>query len=75
MLAGVVTEAARRFGPAPALVDPDGRPLSYEDLDRRSDEVATGLAAKGIGPGAVVGLALPAGTTYAVAAPTLAAAA
>jgi acyl-CoA synthetase (AMP-forming)/AMP-acid ligase II len=67
MLARVIPEAARRFGPAPALVDPDGRPLSYEELDRRSDEVATGLAAAGIGPGAVVGLALPAGTAYAVA--------
>ena len=67
MLAVTVREAASRFGPAPAFVDPDGRPLSYEDLDRHSDEVATGLAAMGIGPGRVLGLALPAGTAYIVA--------
>jgi acyl-CoA synthetase (AMP-forming)/AMP-acid ligase II len=66
MLAAVIREAARRFGPTAALVDPDGTPLSYAELDRRSDEVATGLAAKGIGPGAVVGLALPTCTAYAV---------
>jgi acyl-CoA synthetase (AMP-forming)/AMP-acid ligase II len=67
MLADVVREAARRFGPSPVLVDPDGRPLAYEDLDRRSDEVATGMNAKGIGPGSVVGLALPTCSAYAVA--------
>ena len=67
MLPSTVRQAAARFGPAPAFVDPHGQPLSYADLDRHSDEVATGLAAVGIGPGKVVGLALPAGTAYVVA--------
>lgn len=67
MLGSQVTKAAARFGPAPVLVAPDGHPLSYEDLDRHSDEVATGLAARGVGPGSVVGLALPAVPAYAVA--------
>ena len=67
MLATTVRSAAARFGAAPAFVDPDGRALSYDELDRRSDEVATGLAARGVGPGTVLGLRLPAGTAYIVA--------
>ena len=67
MLPSTVRQAAARFGPNPAFVDPHGQPLSYADLDRHSDEVAMGLAAAGIGPGAVLGLALDAGTAYVVA--------
>src|SRR5690349_9212635 len=67
MLPTTVREAAARFGPAPAFVDPSGRPLSYDDLDGHSDEVATGMAARGVGPGTVVGLALPTGVAYVVA--------
>jgi acyl-CoA synthetase (AMP-forming)/AMP-acid ligase II len=67
MLPSTVRAAAARFGPAPVFVDPHGQPLSFADLDRRSDEVATGLAAAGIGPGTVLGLALDAGTAYVVA--------
>lgn len=66
MLPSMVRAAAVRFGPAPAFVDPDGRPLTFEDLDRRSDEVATGLRAAGIGPGSVLGLALPASSAYVI---------
>ena len=67
MLPSTVRTAAARFGPAPVFVDPHGQSLSFADLDRQSDEVATGLAAAGIGPGAVLGLALDAGTAYVVA--------
>jgi acyl-CoA synthetase (AMP-forming)/AMP-acid ligase II len=58
-LPATVARAAARFRDRPAFVDPDGTPLSYEDLHRRSDEVAAGLAERGIGPGDVVALTLP----------------
>jgi acyl-CoA synthetase (AMP-forming)/AMP-acid ligase II len=67
MLPTTLNAAADRFGPAPAFVGPDGRTVSYAELDRHSDEVATGMAAAGIGPGTVVGLALGTGTAYVVA--------
>ncbi|MEY2566849.1 MAG: hypothetical protein QOE35_1378 [Actinomycetota bacterium] len=67
MLPSRVRAAGARFGPTPAFVDPDGRPRSYAELDRHSDEVATGLAGRGIGPGTVLGLALPTSSIYAVA--------
>jgi len=63
----VVAEAARRFGDRPAFVDSDGSVLTYVDLDRRSTEVAAGLARRGIGPGAVVGLALASTSAWVVA--------
>jgi acyl-CoA synthetase (AMP-forming)/AMP-acid ligase II len=66
-LAATVREAARRFGDRSAFVDPDGTHLSYTDLDTRSDEVATGLLATGIGPGDVVLLRLPSDSAYVVA--------
>ena len=67
MLRQISAEASKRFGDRPVLVDPDGRPTSYEGLDRRSDEVAVGLTARGVMPGDVVVLALPTSTEYAVA--------
>src|SRR5438270_101091 len=42
-LGAVAAEAARRFGDAAAYVAPDGEPLSYADLDRRSDAAAGAL--------------------------------
>ena len=63
----VVPEAARRFGDHPALLAADGTPVSYVDLDRRSDEVAVGLSRRGIGLGAVVALTLPSTPEYVVA--------
>src|SRR5206468_2661048 len=66
VLTVVVREAARRFGDAPAFVAADGRPLSYRDLDRRSDAVAAGLRRRGVGVGDVVGLALPSTPEYPV---------
>ena len=66
-LADTVRLAAARFGPRPAFVDPDGTVLSYADLHGRSDEVAAGMTAAGIGPGDVVLLRLPSDSTYVVA--------
>ena len=66
-LAATVRAAARRFGPRPAFVDPDGTPVSYAELDRRSDLVAAGLRARGVGPGEVVLLQLPSDSRYVVA--------
>jgi acyl-CoA synthetase (AMP-forming)/AMP-acid ligase II len=66
-LAATVRAAAGRFGHRPFMVDPDGSALTYADLDRRSDEVATGLRAEGVGPGDVVLLRLPSDSGYVVA--------
>jgi len=68
VLADSVRGAARRFGDRAALVDPDGRPTSYAELDRRSDAVAAALVARGLGPGDVVALTLPSGVEWVVAA-------
>lgn len=67
MLDAVAAEAARRFGDRTAFVDPSGRPLTYRDLHRRSDEVAAGLARQGIGEGDVVALVMPSAPEYPVA--------
>jgi acyl-CoA synthetase (AMP-forming)/AMP-acid ligase II len=63
----IVPEAARRFGDHPALLGTDGTPVSYLDLHRRSDEVAAGLARRGVGVGSVVALTLPSTPDYIVA--------
>jgi acyl-CoA synthetase (AMP-forming)/AMP-acid ligase II len=66
VLAETVREAGRRFGDRPAFVDAEGRPTSYASLDRRSDAVAAGLAARGVGAGDVVALTLASGVEWAV---------
>jgi acyl-CoA synthetase (AMP-forming)/AMP-acid ligase II len=66
-LASTVREAAARFGDAVAFVDPDGRPLSFRDLDTRSDAIAAGLAQRGVGIGDRVVLRLPSDTSYVLA--------
>lgn len=66
-LAATVRAAAARFGDRAAFVDPDGTRVTYTQLDQRSDEVAAGLLAQGIGPGAVVLLRLHSDSTYVVA--------
>jgi len=67
MLAATVRAAAQRFGDLVAFVDPDGQPLTYRDLDRRSDAVAAGLAAAGVGLGDRMVLRLPSDTSYVIA--------
>lgn len=67
MLPAIAREAARRFGDAPALAAADGWSVSYRDLDRRSDAVASALARRGIGAGDLVSLVLPSTPDYVVA--------
>src|SRR5580693_5920392 len=59
MLAETAAEAAQRFGARVALVTDLGLTLTYADFDRLADEVAVGLAERGVGEGDVVGLLLP----------------
>jgi acyl-CoA synthetase (AMP-forming)/AMP-acid ligase II len=66
-LGNTVRAAAARFGDRPVLVDPDGSRVTYAEVDARSDEVAAGLLAAGIGPGDVVLLRLASDSTYVVA--------
>jgi len=51
------TASARRAPWAPAVVS-GGVVTSYADLDRRSDRLARRLAARGVGPGAAVGISM-----------------
>jgi len=67
VLPRIAAEAARRFGDRAAFRLPSGAPLSYQALDRASDEVAAGLAARGLGEGDVLLLSLPSGPEYVVA--------
>lgn len=74
MLRTLAADAARRFGgrvsfagisipnggaPYPGTAGFPGWELTFADLDRLSDEVAAGLAARGVLPGDVVALVLP----------------
>jgi acyl-CoA synthetase (AMP-forming)/AMP-acid ligase II len=67
MLGRVAHEAAERFGDDTAYVSPGGWALSYRELDRLADEVAVGLAERGVGDGDVVSLVLPQMPEYFVA--------
>jgi acyl-CoA synthetase (AMP-forming)/AMP-acid ligase II len=64
MLPATTAEAARRFADRIAYVSEAGRPLTYAEIDRISDEVAVGLARRGVGEGSVVALVLPPGPEY-----------
>ncbi|MCX7621272.1 MAG: acyl--CoA ligase [Acidimicrobiales bacterium] len=66
-LASVVPEAARRFGELTAFVAPGGWRLTYAELDRLADEVAAGLAARGLDEGDLLALVLPSTPDYVVA--------
>jgi len=65
-LGATVAEAALRFGDAPALRRPDGTDVSYVELDRWSDEVASGLSHRGVVEHDRVALVLPSGVDYVV---------
>lgn len=67
MLPEVAHEAARRFRDATAYMTVGGRPISYRDLDRASDELAIGLARRALGPSSVLALMLPPGPEYLLA--------
>ncbi|HEY4396368.1 MAG TPA: class I adenylate-forming enzyme family protein [Acidimicrobiia bacterium] len=64
MLPAIAREAARRFADGTAYVAPDGWALTYRDLDRVSDELAVGLARRGITAGHVVALVMPPSPEY-----------
>jgi acyl-CoA synthetase (AMP-forming)/AMP-acid ligase II len=66
-LPATLAEAARRFGDRTAFVTEAGWTVSYADIDRVSEEVAVGLAQRGIGEGDVVALVLPPGPEYLLA--------
>ncbi|MDE1145756.1 MAG: amino acid adenylation domain-containing protein [Azospirillaceae bacterium] len=57
---------AKRRGEAIA-VSMGATTLSYADLDRRADALAAGLAARGVGPGTLVAVALPRGPDFVTA--------
>ncbi|MEV0384162.1 AMP-binding protein [Nonomuraea sp. NPDC050643] len=65
MLRLLAGEAARRFGGRAAMVT-GSSVLSFADLDRLSDQVAAGLAHRGIRIGDVVVLALPDGPEFVI---------
>ncbi len=64
MLPQTTREAARRFADATAYVTEPGRPISFTEIDRASDEVAAGLRRRGVRVGDVVALILPPGPDY-----------
>jgi acyl-CoA synthetase (AMP-forming)/AMP-acid ligase II len=64
MLPATTAAAAGRFGDRTAYVSEAGWPLTFTELDRISDEVAVGLARRGLGAGDVVSLVLPPGPEY-----------
>lgn len=67
MLPTTVTEAAKRFADRTAYVTEAGWSLSYEDLDRISDEVGAALIRRGVRAGDVVAVVLPPGPEYLLA--------
>ncbi len=66
-LPATLAEAARRFGDRTAYVTEAGWTVTYADIDRVSDEIAVGLAQRGVGEGDVVALVLPPGPEYLLA--------
>jgi acyl-CoA synthetase (AMP-forming)/AMP-acid ligase II len=66
MLPAIAREAARRFAESPAYVAPGGWTLTYSDLERCSDELAVGLARRGLRAGDVLALVLRPGPEYLV---------
>jgi acyl-CoA synthetase (AMP-forming)/AMP-acid ligase II len=67
VLGDVAREASVRYGDTPVYVTPGGDTLSYAELDRLSDDVARGLARRGVQPGDLVALLVPSGAAFALA--------
>ena len=66
MLADTVRQAGRVFGKRSFQIAPSGWAMSYEQLNRWSDEVAVGLAQRGVRESSVVALVLPTCPEYTV---------
>jgi amino acid adenylation domain-containing protein len=62
-LASDLEASARRYPDRVAVVDPDGRELTYRELDDRASRIAGFLQAAGVAPGDRVALAMPKGGT------------
>ncbi len=65
-LAEIFADTVGRRGSATAMIFGERR-LSYDDIDAASDAIAKGLARRGIGPGAVVGLWMERGADLLIA--------
>ncbi|ETA04625.1 hypothetical protein V525_23105, partial [Gordonia alkanivorans CGMCC 6845] len=66
-ISGLFRSAVARHGDRPAVSDSAGTPLTYRELDERTDELARGLRAAGAAPGELVGVALSRRTELVVA--------
>jgi amino acid adenylation domain-containing protein len=55
----LLEQSARRFPDRTAVVDPDGRRLSYAELDDHANRVAAYLNSVGVAPGDRVGIIVP----------------
>src|SRR5262245_50780869 len=64
LLSAPISQPTRRFADRTAYVTEAGWPLSYDAIDRVSDELAAGFAARGLTTGDVVALVLPPGPEY-----------
>ena len=58
-LAGFLEASARQYPERTAVVDSDGRTLTYAELNRQADALAAHLASHGVRPGDRVGVVLP----------------
>jgi acyl-CoA synthetase (AMP-forming)/AMP-acid ligase II len=66
VLGRTLREAADRFGDRGALVHHDRR-MTYAEVDTATDELAAGLAQRGVRAGQLIALALPNGLEYVLA--------
>ena len=66
MLPSVIKSVSATHGENVAYVSPDGKEITYKQLDVISDEMAVWLTNEGISEGSVVGLSLPSCIEYIV---------
>ena len=64
MLAEALQRTAGDYGDRAAFVTPEGRSLSFEQLEQAARQVAAGLRERGLSEGSVVGLVLPSAIDY-----------
>jgi len=66
MLTAIARRAAVEFASTPAFVADQGWSISYAELDQVADEVAQGLAARGLAEGSTLALVIPSSIDYVV---------
>ena len=66
MWAEVIRASGKQFATRPALVAEEGWSIDFALLDRLTDEVAVGLARRGVQPGQMVALLVPSSVDYIV---------